>query len=225
MHTHSGSLELSCVSCVAGKFKTVPGPSSCTDCPAGKYATSTGNDKAGCLSCVAGKYSSAFSATTFSTCTDCEAGKYSSDVGASECTKCAAGTFSASWGATSETTCIDCPADTYSAAEAARSPDACVGCPAGKTSAHGSMVEADCVSVASSSTTPSSAEPVLTIAAAPAHFVRVVLSLSLSTAAFTSEKQAKFRQAIAAAAGVSSTDVEIETIKDVTSKATRYPLP
>ena len=78
------------------------------------------------------------------------------------------------------------------------------------------MVEADCVSDTSAPSTP-------TIAAAPAHFVRVVLSLPLSRTSFTADKQAQLKEAIAAAAGVSSNDVTIEKIEDVASATSRCP--
>ena len=103
-------------------------------------------------------------------------------------------------------TCAACVEGKY---KSESGPGVCANCGAGKySSAVGAISEATCAP---------------TIAAAPAHFVRLVLSLPLSKTAFTVDKQAKFKEAIAAAAGVSRDDVTIEEIEDATFTKIRFP--
>ena len=88
-------------------------------------------------------------------------------------------------------------------------PDPCQACPAGKTSPAGSDNSANCSDIP---------------AAAPADApfaVSFTVTMPYSVQAFDKDKQTKYKEAVASAAGVNEADVVIVSVVDVTAQALR----
>jgi hypothetical protein len=206
--------------CYAGKYKGNNG--TCTACASGKYSSS--RNEAGCTDCSAGKYSAKVGSTE---CTDCPAGKHSTLAGSTSCTDCPAGKFKAVNGTGA---CVDCPAGQYALfgstfcavcpagkfKEAAGS-GACADCAAGKYKASaGSGVCADCPSGSSSPSGSDAQKECITIGT---EVVKLVVSLPMSKADFTVEKQTKFKESVAKAAGnLPPAAVEIDKIETISAR-------
>ena len=172
---YTGSDDGMCTSCVAGKYKNVPGPGACSDCSSGKYSplqgvptcmscpmktdsppgSSAASDclcKAGyfkdlesCKQCPQGKFKEQLGDEA---CSSCEAGKYSTQVGqvsASACLLCKAGKYSETAGRGDE--CQLCAASKYSSQQGADNAGSCQDCPLNTTAAASSDESADCTDV------------------------------------------------------------------------------
>ena len=214
----------SCTQCPAGKFKADFGPADCDSCQAGKFKAAAGVNIA-CDNCVPGKFKAAGVNTA---CDSCQAGKYQATVGAgseSDCASCpgnanapqgsaalSACACNAGYTGANGESCASCTAGKYKEAVGAAT---CSSCPSDSISAEGSTSSSDCIGELGTDTiTATGASPSWPPATTGAtHAVKLSLSLPLSVAEFNPEKQAKFKAAIARAAGASPADVAIDNIE------------
>ena len=133
----------------------------------------------------------------------CAAGKFKIASGTDICTNCIIGKYGAA-GAVAETECRTCPAGKFGGREGSSQ---CTDCEVGKVSDGGDIV---CKSVT-----------VAPVAGSATHVVKLTLSLPLTKNEFTTDKQSKFRESIAAAAGAKSTDVTIDRIDTIVNVGRR----
>ena len=133
----------------------------------------------------------------------CAAGKFKIASGTDICTNCIIGKYGAA-GAVTETECRTCPAGKFGGREGSSQ---CTDCEAGKVSDGGDIV---CKSVT-----------VAPVEGAATHVVKLTLSLPLTKNEFTTDKQSKFRESIAAAAGAKTADVTIDRIDTIVNVGRR----
>jgi hypothetical protein len=120
---YSGSAQLWCHDCPAGKFGNASEADRCHICPGGKYSNSSGQSF--CYDCPS-LMSSASGATSALQCQQCKSGYEVTVVNSSVvCRVCTSGKYEVNQ------TCIDCPKGKYSSDEAA---ELCFDCPYGKWS-------------------------------------------------------------------------------------------
>jgi hypothetical protein len=202
--------------CGAGKYGIPTGQTaeeSCTPCGAGKYGVATqqtrATEQSGCLTCP--PYSNSPLGSTSVTmctcntgstgpnggpCSQCVAGKFKVAPGTDACATCLVGKYGAATGAVTESECMTCPAGKFGGREGSST---CTDCTAGKVSDTGEVACREPTVV-----------PVVTD-----YVVKLVLSLPLAKSEFTQDKQSKFRESIAAAAGAKPTDVTIDGIDTI----------
>lgn len=103
--TRSGS---ACPACVAGKYKTIVGPTACPSCPS--FTTSVeGAVRLVDCKCLAGYFGADGTA-----CTACGKGVYKDVIGNSSCVNCPVNTYSTSTAAVSIATCSACDTNAQS---------------------------------------------------------------------------------------------------------------
>ena len=163
----SGGNPGRCVTCKAGRFKSVSGDHSCDACSEGTYHEDRG--QTACKDCEAGRFITTRGSTTCTKCDyhcaagqfhagcggaspgqchACHKGQFKRTAGTSGCSDCASGRFQDSRG---KTGCSDCPAHTFQPnAGKARCTDCNYMCPAGKRhTACGASDSGRCVDCAS----------------------------------------------------------------------------
>ena len=128
------------------------------------------------------------------------AGKYNSEIGSADCTECGAGKYGVVTGQTAEASCTACGAGKYRLEYCHR------------------HCEHDHLSAGLNKHTLAT-RPSANIAF-PTHLVKMAVSLPLTKADFSVEKQSRFKQSTALVAGVSINDVMIDKI-DVISDSRR----
>jgi hypothetical protein len=133
----------------------------------------------------------------------CAAGKFKITSGTDICTNCIIGKYGAA-GAVAETECRICPAGKFGGREGSSQ---CTDCEAGTVSDEGDIV---CKSVM-----------VAPVAGSATHVVKLTLSLPLTKNEFTTDKQSKFRESIAAASGSNAADVTIDRIDTIVNSVGR----
>jgi hypothetical protein len=122
---YSGSTQLRCYDCPAGKFGNASEAQVCHSCPGGKYSSSSGQSF--CYDCPP-SMSSASGATSSSQCQQCKSGYELTVANASViCRMCASGRYE------TNQTCVDCPKGKYSSDEAS---ELCFECPYGRWSSN-----------------------------------------------------------------------------------------
>ena len=94
-----GEGSTSCINCIAGEYKTMPGAGVCNKCSRGSYSAEAG--AAACDQCQSGKHSAE---TGLSVCIDCVAGKYSTS-GQTRCEDCPSNSTSPAGSAANECVC------------------------------------------------------------------------------------------------------------------------
>jgi hypothetical protein len=135
---YTGPDGMSCIACVAGKYKDVNGSSDCVECAAGKYSANMAQEsEAACAACpnhtVSGNGSSLLLDCT------CKQGYTGPD--GQECAACVGG-----WkNTTGSAACILCPGGTYALYAAALLPQVCASCPPASFSAAGSARSTNCL--------------------------------------------------------------------------------
>jgi hypothetical protein len=245
------TLETSCTDCGAGKYGVSTGQTaeaSCTVCIAGKYGVETGrSSEASCTSCGAGKYGVGTGRIAEASCRVCDASKYGVDTQQTSCLACPPYSNSPP-GSTSVTTCT-CntgstgpsggPCSQCAAGKFKDTPgtDACITCLVGKYGAVGAAAESECLAcpagkfggregsstcaVCEAGKVSDRGEVVCRRSTETGYVVKLVLSLPLAKSEFTEDKQSKFRQSIATAAGSKSADVTIDAIDTILTSVGR----
>jgi len=196
--------------CPAG---TTGEPGSCSSCPSNTFKDSEGN--AACTSCPANSQSQEGSAECVcdagyspdsGSCRACEQGKYKADPGNTGCTSCPDNSQTAAGSASS--TQQDC---TCGIGFTGPSGGPCVPTPSAPASSPSPPGQGETGTVTIPATDDAPSSPPATSVAT--HVVRLSLSLPISKAEFNLEKQAKFKESIARAAGASPADVAIDNIE------------
>ena len=146
-----------CLACMAGSFKSAPGPLACTLCESGKYSVATGTTTpATCVACQSNSSAPPGSVEAIDcqcnrgyspragknrTCAACPVGSFKMSIGFEQCKLCPAGKYmpAGTEGAISEDNCLKCPANFFC------TPNKAVACPVNTTSNPGSSEASSCV--------------------------------------------------------------------------------
>ena len=199
-----------CTKCVEGTYKVNSGNTKCKSCPANADSPS-GSIMLSACTCNAGS-----SGLDGDTCSECASGTYKSTSGSKSCSTCPANAASAQ-ASTKPTDCmcykgftegiaVPCVACMNGKFKPSTGPADCTSCPSGSTSRSGSVLVTDCLAPTTSAT----------------HLIKMVVMIPMSMAEFSNEKQTKFKEAVAAAAGVAPDDVSFDKIEEISTSPRRF---
>ena len=162
-----------------------------------------------CTLCNPGTYSDVLAATLPSTCTQCPKGTYSTGNGmdsVSLCQNCRPGTYQPNTGITTNSSCQTCARDYYCPIASVQEK-----CPSGTFSEPGGISQLNCRCTAG-------------YYCAYKEMITAVISLNVSKANFdnnTNNIRTNFISAVAAAAGVTASDVVITSVQTRTGGGSR----
>ncbi len=208
----AGSTEKSACRCGVNNYIVSVGATSdyvCSACPTNSASPAGSPSVAACI-CIAG-----WSGADGGQCEACTEGKFKAGTGSAACSDCEAGKHSSASGASAESTCTACVAGKFKSAAGFGS---CDDCPAGSDSPIGSSVKTSCSCNAGWSGPAGGPCSASSASAAVVYVVKMAVSLSMTQQDFTEEKQIKFRESIATAAGVKPADVTIDKIEKISSR-------
>ena len=134
---YSGPDGDACVACVAGTFKTLPGPALCENCTADTFSATVGRQTSDCETCA--PQSQAPAGSDEAEDCRCNAGYWGPDGGA--CAACGSGRYKPTVGSGN---CSDCPANHYQPEIAQTALAACQYCGAESVSIPGNALQAAC---------------------------------------------------------------------------------
>ena len=211
---YTGQNGHECTACAAGKYKAVSGPSDCLSCPKNSHPIvasagendcrcdngTTLSDSGDCVACKAGEYSISKDRFDHPHCVKCPDHTSSPEksVKKEDC-KCKPGFTGPDGGG-----CTACAAGKFKIYAGSV---LCSLCPDGKTSPDGSQRADDCTSILTPTQEPSGTQAV----------VKMEVVLPYSETDFDQMKQQKFKGAIAQAALVDVSKIQI-TVESETSR-------